>query len=223
MKKNELLELIKDIAEDGDVLDLLKQQEEIKSLAKPLDFKNIGVEEFKELLASNPIVQAYNQSTHDSSVSKGVESYKANKLPLEIQKAVEEALKAENNKGKNPLEIRIAELEAREAEKDKALLKANLTNQYSQELATKGLSQFANFILNSDDEEVIKANIQAFETNLTPLVTSQVEAKIKGSSYVPPTGGQGGTITKEQFKAMGYKEKVKVFDESPELYADLMK
>lgn len=39
----------------------------------------------------------------------------------------------------------------------------------------------------------------------------------------PGNGGAQQTITKEQFDNMGYSERVKIFEEQPELYKELMK
>ena len=46
-------------------------------------------------------------------------------------------------------------------------------------------------------------------------------SKLKGAT--PPQGSQGGTgtVTKEQFKAMGYKERVELFNTNKELYNSL--
>lgn len=217
MLKSEILEMIKDIADDGDINDLLMQHEEIKGLTKPLDLSDLGIEEFKTLLASNKTIQAYNQSSLDSAISRGVESFKTKTMPTTIQEAVNKALKEKAMEGQDPTALELAELK-------KELAREKLVGKYTTVLANEGLGQFANFILNSSDEEVIKGNIEAFKSNIKPLVSSQVETVIKGGSYTPPKNqSPGGAVTKEQFSKMGYDARVKIFNENPELYEQLKK
>ena len=69
MLKSELLEKIKDIAEDADINETLQG---IERLIKPLDVTSIGLEDFKNVLENNKEIAAYVQSTIDSKVGKGV-------------------------------------------------------------------------------------------------------------------------------------------------------
>ena len=73
MKKSELLELLKDIEDDGDVLTTLKGIEGIKN--------NYTLEEFKEQLKTNAELKGYYQSQIDSGIGKGVASFKDKTLP----------------------------------------------------------------------------------------------------------------------------------------------
>lgn len=187
MLKSELLELIADLEEGAEVDELLTNNEEIKGLIKPLALNEMGVEDFNKLLASNKIVK----SSLDSAISKGVEAFKKNKMPKEIEKAIEER----ENQSKDPVALELAQLK-------KELAKEKLVGKYTNELAKEGLSEFADLLLNTDDEEVITKNIELLKNNVTTLVTKQVETTLKGGSYTPPQGGQAlGKITWEQVNA----------------------
>ena len=83
MKKSELLELLKDIADDGDVLTTLKGIEGIKN--------NYTLEEFKEQLKTNAELKGYYQSQIDSGIGKGVASFKEKTLPSIIAEEVKKA------------------------------------------------------------------------------------------------------------------------------------
>jgi len=73
------------------------------------------------------------------------------------------------------------------------------------------------------DEQATLALVE----NMVTLIKAKTEATEKAvkeellkSTPTPPAGGSGGdtTITKEQFDAMGYSERLKLFNEQPELY-----
>ena len=87
--KAELLELIKDI-EDG--VDVTEQLQGIEGVATTVevaaDLNNITLDDYKSILESNKIIQGYNQSQIDSHVSKGVESFKKEKMQRYIDDAV---------------------------------------------------------------------------------------------------------------------------------------
>lgn len=186
MLKSELLELTKDVADDGDVMDLLTGHEKIKGLIKPLD--QFGIEDFKKLLASNKEISAYNQSSLDSAVSKGVESFKTKTMPKELEKAIKEL----ENKGKDPVALELENLK-------KELARERLAGKYKDVLANEGLNSFSKYILNSDDEEVIKQNIEDFKKNVNPFVEKLVNERLGNSRHVPPKNEGGtGAITWEQ-------------------------
>ena len=90
MLKKELLELLKDIPEDGDITETIQN---VEGLIKPLDINNITIDQYKEILEKNEAIKGYNSSQEDTIRSKAVEHYKANKGKQAIDNAVEEALK----------------------------------------------------------------------------------------------------------------------------------
>ena len=220
MKKNELLKLIENLEDEAEVLDILKEHEEIKSLAKDFDVNSITLEDFKTMLANNETIKGYHQSTLDSAVSKGVESFKSNKMPSYIEKAIEDKA----NEGKTPEQIKLVELEQKLANMEKEKTKAELVAKYTKTLNEKNLpSELVNFII-TDNEDVINENIGKFENMFKSTVDSLVQEKLKGGQYVPPKGETTpNSIKKEDFNKMSYKERVALKNDNPNLYAELNK
>lgn len=71
--------------------------------------------------------------------------------------------------------------------------------------------------------------IKGWEDKLSGLKT-QLPQHFKGSetkkileNKLPEQKNNGSTVTKEQFENMGYKERVKLFEEQPEVYNELKK
>lgn len=215
-----MLKLIENLEDEAEVLDILKEHEEIKSLAKDFDVNNITLEDFKTMLANNETIKGYHQSTLDSAVSKGVESFKTNKMPSYIEKAIEDKA----NEGKTPEQIRLAELEQKLANMEKEKTKAELMAKYTKTLNEKNLpSELVNFII-TDNEEVINENIGKFENMFKSTVDTLVQEKLKGGQYVPPKGETTpNSIKKEDFNKMSYKERVALKNDNPNLYAELNK
>lgn len=172
MLKSELLDKLKDIADDADINETIQG---IEGLAKPFDVANATVEDYKNMLANNEVVKAYYQSSFDSAVGSAVtkhdEKFKKEKLP----KLIEEAVKAKTNEGLTPEQKQLKELQtkldAMEAEKAKnELIKTN-----ADKLRNKGLDTgLAKYI--QDDED-----IEYFEK----LISSNVENVYKNSSPKP--------------------------------------
>ena len=217
MKKNELLKLIENLEDEAEVLDILKEHEEIKSLAKDFDVNSITLEDFKTMLANNETIKGYHQSTLDSAVSKGVESFKTNKMPSYIEKAIEDKA----NEGKTPEQIKLVELEQKLANMEKEKTKAELMAKYTKTLNEKNLpSELVNFII-TDNEEVINENIGKFENMFKSTVDSLVQEKLKGGQYVPPKGEtptNKNPFSKEHFNLT---EQAKILKENPALAATL--
>lgn len=72
------------------------------------------------------------------------------------------------------------------------------------EKTTSMVTSFAN-IVKTKSEAAVKAKEAELLQNMTP----------------PPSGGSSATLTKEQFKDMGYQEKSKLFDTNPTLFNQL--
>lgn len=217
MKKNELLKLIESMEDEAEVIDVLKDHEEIKSLAKDFDVNSITLEDFKTMLANNETIKGYHQSTLDSAVSKGVESFKTNKMPSYIEKAIEDKA----NEGKTPEQIRLAELEQKLANMEKEKTKAELVAKYTKTLNEKNLpSELVNFII-TDNEEVINENIGKFENMFKSTVDSLVQEKLKGGQYVPPKGETPTTKNPFSKEYFNLTEQAKILKENPALAATL--
>ena len=59
MKKADLIKLIEGLEDEVDVLDTLKENEEIKGLIKPFDASKLALEDFTKLLQENDTIKGY--------------------------------------------------------------------------------------------------------------------------------------------------------------------
>ena len=115
------------------------------------------------------------------------------------------------------------ELEQREkaiAEKEKALALAENKNIASQILADKGLSlSLVDFVI-AEDAETMNSNIRLLEKAFKDSVKREVEKRL-GSSAPKKNLPPDETITKEQAKKMGIRERQQLLMNNPELYNQL--
>ena len=215
MLKRELLEKLKDIADDADINDAIQGMEDFAKSSK-VDVKKLTIDDYKNMLASNDIIKAYYQSSFDSAVGSAVtkhdEKFKREKLPG----IIEDAIKAKASEGLTPEQKQLRELQAQldamKAEKAEALrLEANRNK-----LKESGLNtDLARFIKEDSD-------IDFFKNLINDSVKTEVKQKLGHSSYkVPVDNNLNNTITKEQFNKMGYKERLKLYNEDKELYEKL--
>ena len=215
MLKSELLEKLKDIADDADINETILNMEDFAKSSK-VDVKKLTIDDYKNMLANNDIIKAYYQSSFDSAVGRAVtnhdEKFKREKLPG----IIEDAIKAKANEGLTPEQVQLKELQAQldamKAEKEQAeLLNANV-----RKLREVGLNtDLARFIKEDSD-------IDFFKNLINDSVKAEVKNKLGHSSYkLPAVDNNLNTITKEQFKKMGYKERLKLYNEDKELYEKL--
>ena len=188
MLKSELLEKIKDIAEDADINETLQG---IEGLIKPLDVTSIGLEDFKNVLENNKEIATYVQSTIDSKVGKGVASFKEKTLP----KLIDEGVKAAQNKTKSPTEIALEELQAKFDALEKEKARADMSTKYTKVLADKGLSsELLDFVLGVDDETTDK-NIETLSNIINSSVTAGIEKEFHKDNPIPHKGEGTSNLT----------------------------
>ena len=215
MLKSELLEKLKDIAEDADVNEAILSIDDFAKSSQ-IDVKKLTIDDYKNMLANNAVIKAYYQSSFDSAVGSAVtkhdEKFKREKLPG----IIEDAIKAKANEGLSPEQIQLRELQAQldamKAEKEQA----ELLNSNVRKLKEVGLNtDLARFIKEDSD-------IDFFKNLINDSVKAEVKNKLGNSSYRPPVVDNNlSTITKEQFNKMGYKERLKLYNEDKELYEKL--
>ena len=163
------------------------------------------------------------QAETDRKVSKALETAKA-KWQEEFQaKLTEEKNQAEKLAKMSESERLKAEFDkekqAFETERQQ-FLREKLELQTVKELSTLGLpTDFSTFVM-ADNAEAIKENISILKEQFEMAIEKAVAEKLRG--HTPKTATQTGTtVTKEQFKKMGYKEKMEIFNTDPELYNQL--
>lgn len=187
MKKIDLLKLIEGLEDEADVLDTLKDQEEIKGLIKPFDVEKITLEDFKKVIAENKEIKGYYASEKDRAVTKGIETFKSNNL----QKLIDEELKKKSNEGLSEEAIQLKELQAKFEALEKEKTRSELKGKYTKLLTEKGLnSELVDFVFN-EDEQIFNSNVDKINNILQNSINSKTNEILNNNEYIPPTSGGG--------------------------------
>ena len=215
MLKSELLEKLKDIAEDADVNEAILSIDDFAKSSE-IDVKKLTVDDYKNMLANNEVIKAYYQSSFDSAVGSAVTKHDQKFMKEKFPTLLEEEIKKRDTSNLTPDQMKIKELEEKmakyEAEKAEALrLETNRSK-----LKESGLNtDLARFIKEDSD-------IDFFKNLINDSVQAEVKNKLSKSNYkIPAVDNNLSTITKEQFNKMGYKERLKLYNEDKELYEKL--
>lgn len=196
-----------------------KDSEEVKGLLSTYQTP-ITLDTVKGYLEKEADGIAFLQSYTDKKVTQGITSYKQNNL----QKLIEEEI-AKRNPQKSAEQIKMEELQREiEAMKRESALK-DLKLKFTDELASKNMLGFSDYLLIGEDEETVKNNIAKFEELLNPLVDNLVNEKLKASSKVPPKTDKkaNGIMTREEFSKLNLYQQQKLKSENPSLYEQIMK
>ena len=116
------------------------------------------------------------------------------------------------------------ELEQREkaiAEKERELAMAENKNEASKILAEKGISlDLVDFVV-AEDAETMNANISLLDKAFKASVKAEVEKRLKSSTPKKelPLDKE---LTKEGFNKLSLTEQVKIYNENPTLYKELV-
>ena len=215
MLKSELLEKLKDIAEDADVNEAILNIDDFAKSSQ-IDVKKLTVDDYKNMLANNEVIKAYYQSSFDSAVGSAVTKHDQKFMKEKFPTLLEEEIKKRDTSNLTPEQIQLKELQAQldamKAEKEQA------------ELLNANISKLKEVGLNTDLAKYIKtdSDIDFFKNLINDSVKTEVKNKLGNSSYRPPVvDNHSSTITKEQFNKMGYKERLKLYNEDKELYEKL--
>ena len=215
MLKSELLEKLKDIAEDADINEAILNIDDFAKSSE-IDITKLTIDDYKNMLANNPVVKAYYQSSFDSAVGSAVTKHDQKFMKEKFPTLLEEEIKKRDTSNLTPEQVQLKELQAQldamKAEKEQA----ELLNANSKKLKEQGLNtDLAKYIKTDDD-------IVFFKSLINDSVQEKVKNKLGKSSYKPPVNNDSlNTITKEQFNKMGYKERLKLYNEDKELYEKL--
>ena len=174
MEKRELIDLLAEIEDDGNIDEILKDTDLYKSA---LEFENI-----KPLFASNDDFKSFLDSEKDKHADKALKTWKANNLDKIIQSEILKATQVKETPEQKAIRELEAKLDAMSKEKEKVERQAK----YKDILAKKKIpSDLTDFILGEDDE-VTDSNITRFEEAMKTYIDEKVSAKLKESAYVPP-------------------------------------
>jgi uncharacterized protein YhaN len=204
------------------------------TLAEILKAKGIDDEAIKGILEdmkSNKIFTASEENldvrygklkTDHDSVIKERDEGKA--LIAELQKS---------NKGNEALQQQVADYEAKMAQIQAELEQTKLDAAIKVELlSSKALDvDYLTFKLKEKGELALDENgkIKGWDDKIAALKTqfpTQFESSSKKNileNKLPDDGDNGDGITKESFAKMGYQDRLKLFNENPEAYAELSK
>lgn len=193
MKKSELMELIKSIADDADIDETIKGS----NLAE-LFKKDLTLDEVKNFIETNQDGKQYLQSYGDKRVTDGIKSWKDKNLQTLIN---DEVLKATGKK-KSPEQLKIEELEKKMLENEARAQKAEKVAKYKDVLAEKKIPmEMIDYFL-TDDEETTNTRIDNFSTYVNDMVNSNVKEKIASGSYTPPGENGAGDLTVDDLAKM---------------------
>lgn len=139
------------------------------------------------------------------------------KLEQEKKEAERLAKLSEKERKEEELRKREEELERRLRELERKELKADAIGVLTEKQLP---TQFVDFLLGEDAEKTLE-NINSFKEAFDKAVEEKVKETLAGT---PPKKNptQNTQITKEQFNQMNYKERVKLYNENPELYKQLI-
>lgn len=193
MKKIDLLKLIESLEDEADVLETLKDQEEIKGLIKPFDVNEITLEDFKKAIADNKEIRGYYTSEKDRAVTKGIETFKSNNL----QKLIDEELKKKSNEGLSEEAIQLKELQAKFEALEKEKTRSELKGKYTKSLSEKGLStELVDFVFN-EDEEIFNSNVDKINSIIENSINAKTNEILNNNEYIPPSNG-GSNLNRDE-------------------------
>ena len=184
MLKKELLELIKDIEDEGEIDEIITS----KGFAKPLNFGN------KVVATENDL-----KSLIDLERDKGIEGFKKGGM----QKLIDAEVLKRTNKEETPVEKELREMKAEFESMKKEKARAEMVAKYKDTLADKKIpSKLIDFVL-GEDEETTNANISLFEDSMKSYIDSQVSERLN-TGYVPPK--DDSNISKSTYEQLLQKD-----------------
>ena len=140
------------------------------------------------------------------------------------------ALEEEKNDLNTKYLAKLTDEEKREAEIAerekyfKQLERTNNINEFAKKLShiddEKTRSEIAELLADGKTFEAIEKQNE-YQANKETQLRETIKQELLSSNPTPPPVNNTGTTTKEQFAQMGYQEKVKLYNENPELYNQL--
>ena len=202
MKKSELINLLVDIEDNGNVDEILKETDLYKS--------SLSLDNFKSLVAEKDEFKKYIESSNDKHFDKALKTWKANNL----EKLVEAEVLKRTGQAETPEQKSIRELQEKLASMEKEKVRAERIAKFKDKLAEKKIpSQLTDFIL-GDDDDTTEANITIFENSMKDYIETQVTKRLKSSSHIPARNSKT-QITREEYNKLPLVEKQKLYSENP--------
>lgn len=188
-----------------------------------LNTQNTGVDTTTDTSTTGTETKTYTQEEVDKMLQSEVDRRITSALKKQAKSNEAKIKEAQKLAQMNESEKFQYELEQREKaieEKEKALALAENKNEASKILADKGLSlDLVDFVI-AEDAETMNSNIRLLEKAFKDSVKREVEKRL-GSSAPKKNLPPDETITKEQAKKMGIRERQQLLMNNPELYNQL--
>ena len=188
-----------------------------------LKTQNTGVDTNTDTSTTGTETKTYTQEEVDKMLQSEVDRRITSALKKQAKSNEAKIKEAQKLAQMNESEKFQYELEQREKaieEKEKALALAENKNEASKILADKGLSlSLVDFVI-AEDAETMNSNIRLLEKAFKDSVKREVEKRL-GSSAPKKNLPPDETITKEQAKKMGIRERQQLLMNNPELFAQL--
>ncbi len=193
MKKTEITELLKDIADDADIDETIKA-----STLADLFKKDLTLDEVKNFVESSDDGKKYLQTYGDKRVTDGIKTWKDKNLQTLIN---DEVLKATGKK-KTPEQIKIEELEKQFNEQKAKAERAETVAKYKDVLAEKKIPmEMIDYFL-TDNDETTSTRIDNFSTYVNDMVKNGVKEQISDGNYTPPGENGAGDLTVDDIAKM---------------------
>lgn len=184
MLKSELIEKLKDIADDADVNEAILALDDFKP-NKDIDLSKLTTDQYKTLLETNEVVKAYYQSQFDTAISTAVTDHDEKFMKEKFPKLLEDEIKKRDDKNKTPEQIQLEKMQAELENMKKENAKEKSINKYSKILADKKLpAELIDFVIGEDDTATEK-NIETFNT----LIGKITEDSLKKNAAKPSGSG----------------------------------
>ncbi|MBY7007865.1 DUF4355 domain-containing protein [Clostridium botulinum] len=193
MKKTELNELFKNIADDAEIDEIIKG-----STLADLFKKDLTLDEVKNFVESSDDGKKYLQIYGDKRVTDGIKTWKDKNLQTLIN---DEVLKATGKK-KTPEQIEIEQIKAQLKEQTQKAERAETVAKYKDVLAEKKIPmEMIDYFL-TDNEETTNTRIDNFSTYVNDMVNNGVKDKMADGSYTPPGENGAGDLTADDVAKM---------------------
>lgn len=188
-----------------------------------LNNQNTGVDTTTDTSTTGTETKTYTQEEVDALLQREGDRRVTDALKKAERKnadKVREAQKLAQMDSQQKYEYELEQREKAIEEKEKALALAENKNIASKILADKGLSlDLVDFVI-AEDAETMNSNIRLLEKAFKDSVKREVEKRL-GSSAPKKNLPPDETITKEQAKKMGIRERQQLLMNNPELYNQL--
>ena len=188
-----------------------------------LNNQNTGVDTTTDTSTTGTETKTYTQEEVDKMLQSEVDRRITSALKKQAKSneaKIKEAQKLAQMNESEKFQYELEQSEKAIEEKEKALALAENKNEASKILADKGLSlSLVDFVI-AEDAETMNSNIRLLEKAFKDSVKREVEKRL-GSSAPKKNLPPDETITKEQAKKMGIRERQQLLMNNPELYNQL--